>query len=201
MQYIKSNSEVFSREGANKNATKVFKSLMRKVNIKNCITYNESLHVFGVGKEKEFTELQKMCIEQEVNYNIYPEGNRYLRFMYDKIMYHSLHYKKMILRNNSIAQLTDNSFITITEISEITSLDTKEKEFIILGKKFEVLNEHLVKYQRFSSNEISKIVRLTNSVVSCYPNKLKNKCLLAEIRSPKFCIYTLFQTYSNETKE
>ena len=104
----------------------------------------------------------------------------------------------MTERNNSVAELTDNNFLTITEIVQVTSLDNTKKEFVILGKKFETVNEHLSKYENFSSNQICKIVKPTRSVLCCYPSKLKSKCLLAQINNLKFVVYPLPNVFERD---
>lgn len=135
------------------------------------------LIIFGNGKIVSLSLVEKLSIQALITENIQDHAVSYERFIFNNVSYHSSTYEKLCKRNNSIVETTFGTFMKITGIVCVTTLN-KMEQYVIVGKYFEVLKDVLCSYNYISSSSCSHSVRETNNVITCLPQNIRNKCIL-----------------------
>lgn len=198
LQYIKINSYVFDHENCSQKAKIIFLKLMHECKIKNCIEYEDHLKIFGNSKTIKLSIIEKSVIESVLEETINDNTNKYFRFIYKNVLFHSCDYKRLTKRNNSCI-LTDNSvLLVITSLVKIQCLISQDIKYIVLGKKLSIEDCELCKNGRYVSNVISFIAKETSNIICCKMSSIVRKCVMVPYKKDMFCIYPLGNTVETD---
>ena len=106
------------------------------------------MNAFGVGQEINFTNLQKLLIEQFLTEEIIIEATSFDRFIYQHTLFHSISYRRLVRIKNCVVRTSEEIFLSITNLLCVqTSRNTHVN--IVIGKELEQQNETLCKNKKF----------------------------------------------------
>lgn len=155
-------------------------------------TINDNcLIIFGNGNIVSLSLVEKLSIQAVLTENIQDYAVSYERFIFNNVLYHSSNNENLRKRNNSIVETIYGTFMKITGIVCVTTLNKMEKKYVIVGNSFEILNDILCTYKNISSSSYSYSVRQTNNVTICLPQNICSKCILLPCNDDKFYIMKL----------
>ncbi|XP_029176567.1 uncharacterized protein LOC114944694 isoform X2 [Nylanderia fulva] len=192
IRYIKKNSEIFSKPNCSKEGKKLFKNIMKETKIIKCIRYGDDLRIFGKPADITLSLSQKLLVEQLLQETITENVKLFYRFSYKNTFYHSYKYSRLIKRNNSTVILHNGKLMLISGLILINILETTH--YIVLGKKFQILDEELCKHKGISTKMFSFIARETNNDIICFPSDFDKKCCSIFYKEDKLYIVPLVNT-------
>ena len=157
LQSIKYNN-VFQKQNCSVVGKQLFDNYLRKFKTtQSCLLYGDNLRIFGCGKLIKLSIVQKLTVQTVLHENIIENATSYERFIYKHILYHSCNYKRIYKRNNSIIKTTHDTFISITNILCVVTVNG-EKKYVIIGRGFDLCgDETLCTTNNINSSKYSYI--------------------------------------------
>lgn len=173
-------STVFQSQHCNANAKLLFDKMLEKLRLSQVYQdFGDNLRTFGKPQDIGLSAVQKLLIEELIRKPILADTVviAYKRFILKNILYHSCDYDRLVQRNNSVVQLTNDSFSEIMNLVILKFVDANES--IIIGKRLEISNsEPLCRNDRITSNAISNLLHFSDNLICFRPNNIKRKCVL-----------------------
>lgn len=198
LRYIRNNSQVFDNDDCHKKTVNLFLKLMKKCKVKNCIEYSNDLKIFGKSKAMTLSLVEQVLIEQLLNEPVEIKCQSFHRFIYKHRLFHSSSYKKLKKRNNSTILTFDGTIMSISSLVKVRCTTSHDIKCVLLGKKFNILDERLCRYRNFDSNLYSFIATETSSIMCCDCSSVKAKCIVTTYKSDKKCIIPIVNTLETD---
>lgn len=198
LRYIKNNSHVFEKENCSIGAKRTFIKIMNQIRVKNCIEYEDNLRIFGKPRKINFTLTEKVAVEELVGEAVDERCERYHRFVFKNILYHSLGYQRLVKRNNSCILTTDNEIFHILSLIKIMIVSSGTMKYIILGRKFRILNEALCRNGNYSSRSFSFLASETPEIACREITSIVSKCVNVPVEENIVCIIPVVNTLETD---
>ena len=198
LRFLKNNSDIIQKNDCSAKAQSLFIKLMKQCTVRNCIPYEENLKVFGKAKKLKLSVIEKIIIETLIGVPVQDNCETYNRFTYNKHLFHSTNYSRLQKRNNSCIITKENVILNIANILKVTLLDSTNIQWILLGKKYRILDENLCKNGVFNSSSFSFVAEETSSLVCLEINSIKSKCINVPYENNKISIFPLVNTLETD---
>lgn len=162
------------------------------------ILHNNQFVLYGTRKNVLLSLVEKLTIQAYLKETIQDNATYFDRFLLNnKTLYHSVTYEKLYKRNNSIIETKAGSFIEILKIVCVVTHNEITK-YIVIGKSFEKIDEHLCVTGNISSSNYCSCVRKTNNIECCLPLDIVSKCILVPCTNEKSYIFRLINTQETD---
>lgn len=195
IQILEKYGNVFENPEANVEAQKHFQTLTKKYNFSYSHERENSFCTYGAPKAHKLNSIDKMTIENSCKIELLTNDlTIYARFAIKNIRFHSFDYSGLTVRNNSVAQLVDGTFV---QIRRLIDLNETHNLYIIFCQKYRVIDEMLCSHENFRSKDICSVVELSDSVIFEPVSRIKSKCCLIPY-SDKFVIFPLINNLERD---
>ena len=191
--------DVFTRPNCNEVGKELFFNMLKKYRGKTGrrTLGNDQLIVYGNKRSGSLTVRERLTVEALLRDNVHADIFFYDRFLFNDVLYHSSQYKKMYKRNNSVVETTNRTFIEILKNACVRTVQQKEN-YVIIGKLFKVIeNDTLCTVADVSSSRFSYSVRLTENLVSIFPENIRKKCVFMSLLDKSY-IFPLVNNIETE---
>lgn len=176
----KESSLVFSRDNCSNSGQILYQKMLGSFRSKFCTQLGCFLRLFGAPVQITLTLVQQTCIEQLFQSPINNFAQKYDRFIYQNVLYHSTDYERLRKRRNGTVQLKDGTFVEITGIFIVQIVATNEMQYVILGNMLRptddipICNDNEL---HISSNEFFHILTKSDDLIAIFPNMIHSKCV------------------------
>lgn len=188
VQAVKKYGTVFEDPEANIEAKKHFETLTKRYHLSYSDVREDSFCTFGAPKLKELNNTEKTMIQNHCQIQL--ESNDvmiYARFAFKNIRFHCFDYSSLTMRNNSVAQLTDGTYVQIRALIDLRETHNMN---LMYCQQYNVVNEILCSYGTVTSNDICAVVKLSDTVIFLPVSRLKRKCCVFKYND-KYVIFPL----------
>lgn len=187
---IISQNKSFSSDTCNINGKNMYNKLLGKYKKTGRVAIaerNNFLSVYGKGEVIKLSLSEKLAIERVLGEEVNMSATKFLRFMFNKKIYHSHEYLRIFKRNNSIIESSFGTFIRISGLMSIKPL-LGEVKHIILGKIFNVIDDILCLGSANTppSTHIFKTVQLSNNIAAIKPESISTKCIIINCENKSY---------------
>lgn len=176
LTFIKQNKNEFSKGHCNEDAKNQFTKLLKQLHVTLDFVYDSDLKIFGKPQKQHLSSIEKILFENFYAVEFVDQQvTTFLRFAYKNIVYHSLSYKRMSKRINSVIETVEGKFM---KIIKLMYLSVPNECYLIFGNELQIVDRDVCKYQGLTSREICRLVKETQNVICCSLENIKMKCVL-----------------------
>lgn len=119
---------------------------------------------------------QQVLAQGDVNVT----AQSYRRLVLKGTVYHASFYEALTVRNNSIVQLRNGRFLSISRFVMVELMESGERKCIVIGDEFDLINDTLCQDRELniSSDSLVHVCRRTNRTSCVLPQNVSRKCVL-----------------------
>lgn len=164
----------------NENAKQFFDKMLGKYkkHTGKRLMATDHLFVYGRGKPVTMSLTEKLEIERLLNEEISSTATCYERFVYNRTLYHSNTYSRMIRRKNSVVETESETFIDVNGLYRVCTKEGKIYKNVVIGKLFNRLeNENLCAHRGIQTSKFCIPVTQTDNVTAVFPRSLQTKAI------------------------
>lgn len=153
-----------------------------RTTVKNCTHFGQTIRLLGVPTMASISLAEKVAVEHLVGEEVRNTNVPcYQRFIKSNVLFNVDSYQRITKRVNHVVVLHNSDLISITNIIKISTAVSNRQLCLVLGNKYNVLNENLSKDREIniSSDAFSFIVEPTVECIAIHPDMLFKKCVVS----------------------
>ncbi|KAJ8677291.1 hypothetical protein QAD02_013078 [Eretmocerus hayati] len=199
IRHLRNQAHVFGSDDCDPAATRLFLELTTECRSHRIIEHDNGLKVCGAVKEvRNLPIAVQRLIQDVVGFDVDGTPVCYNRFIYKRKVFTTSLYTRAEKRINHFVLMENGVYIIITHLLFVQEPTFGRKEYVLLGKRLQDLDERLCESGDFDSRKFFTIVRETADVDCFLHRSVKRKMVSIEIGVSKICLVKIVNSFETD---